>query len=383
MKIKSVYVEELNQRLTGTVDFFDSINVITGSNGSGKTTIIKACWYLLSGNFKSVLLELNFKKIILTTDLLQITATCSDPKSEDPLYSLSLKPIGKLPFETTQLLKAIEKPLEGTWNEIKDGLWRYGILTSINHESLFFPTFRRVEGGFLLGNRLDRAKRANQSSLTVDSEGEDELTKALKATSAALSEFRNNFICSMSTSDVEKLVFDTKSKMDSKQTENYESLAKSISNDIKTWQKEGESNSESAQYLKEIQAQVTEIERIKSEIIEPMRLLDAEISQYFPGRSIKINDVKLGTGEEEISASALSAGEKQLLSFLSYAAFFEKNIFIVDEPELSLHLDWQRKLISSLAALGSTHQYFFVTHSPAIYTKFADYEVSLDQLNIG
>ena len=114
-----------------------------------------------------------------------------------------------------------------------------------------------------------------------------------------------------------------------------------------------------------------------------MRLLDAEISQYFPGRSIKINDVKLGTGEEEISASALSAGEKQLLSFLSYAAFFEKNIFIVDEPELSLHLDWQRKLISSLAALGSTHQYFFVTHSPAIYTKFADYEVSLDQLNIG
>ncbi len=383
MKIKSVYVEELNQRLTGSVVFFDSINVITGSNGSGKTTLIKACWYLLSGNFQNVLLELNFKKIVLTTDLLTITATCSDPKSDDPRYSISLKKNEKLLFETPKLLEAIETPLEGTWSEIKDGLWRYGILASINHHSLFFPTFRRVEGGFLLGNRLDRTKRTNQSSLTPVSAGEDELTKALKATSTALSEFDNKFICSMSTSDVEKLVFDTKSKMDSRQTEKYEALAKEISNDIKKWQSEGESNEESGKYLKEIQTQVTKVERIKSEIIEPMRLLNAEIARYFPGRSIKINNLKLGAGEDDISASALSAGEKQLLSFLSYAAFFEKNIFIVDEPELSLHLDWQRKLISSLASLGSTHQYFFVTHSPAIYTKFADHEVSLDQLSIG
>lgn len=380
MKIKRMLVDKLNQRISGEIRFFDTLNVLTGPNGSGKTTLLKACWYLYSGNFKNALLEIDFEKMEIETDFFRITLTCSDPASEDPIYSVSVSIIGALNFKTDELLEAIKQPVAGTWSQIKDSLWKHTILVGLNHESLFFPTFRRVEGGFSLGNRINRTNRRSSSSpLAIDNTSDDELTKALKVTSSALSSLDNKFVCSMSVADVEKLVSETKARMDSRQKEKYETLAKEISTDIRHWQISGESDSTSAEYLRKILREVTEAESERDTIAEPMHLLNRQISQYFPNRVIKVNQQHLGTGSAAIEASALSAGEKQLLSFLCYAALNKNYVFMVDEPELSLHLDWQRKLISSLTALGPTHQYFFVTHSPAIYTKFADFEISFDK----
>ena len=379
MKIKRMIVEKLNQRITAEIRFNDSLNIITGSNGSGKTTFLKACWYLYSGNIGNALREINFKKMEIETDQLTLTVTCSDPDSEDPKFSISLRPERTLRFETGDLLDTVKNPLTGTWDEIKDYLWRYRFLTALNHDSLFFPTFRRVEGGFLLGNKNERTVRTKRTALVGDAANDDELTKALRAASNALTEFDNKFVCSMSTTDVERLVADTKAKMDSRQKEEYEVLAQTISKDIRKWQTSGETDATGAAYLRGILGNVTQVEKERDRIVEPMRKLNSEISQYFPNRSIKINELKLGEGKESIAATSLSAGEKQLLSFLCYAAFYGDYVFMVDEPELSLHLDWQRKLISSLTSLGASHQYFFVTHSPAIYTKFADFEIAFDK----
>lgn len=378
MKIKRMLVEKLNQRITAEIRFNDSLNIITGSNGSGKTTFLKACWYLYSGNIGNALREINFQKMEIETDQLTLTVTCSDPNSEDPKFSISFKPVKILRFLTDDLLASVKEPLTGTWDEIKDYLWRYRFLTALNHDSLFFPTFRRVEGGFLLGNKNERTVRTKRTGLIGDPTNDDELTKALRAASNALTEFDNKFVCSMATTDVERLVSDTKAKMDSKQKEEYEVLAETISQDIRQWQKSGETDATGAEYLRGILTNVTQVEKERDRIVEPMRKLNSEISQYFPNRSIKVNELKLGEGKESIVATSLSAGEKQLLSFLCYAAFYGDYVFMVDEPELSLHLDWQRKLISSLTSLGESHQYFFVTHSPAIYTKFADFEIAFD-----
>ena len=381
MKIRRMLVEKLNRRITAEITFNDSLNIITGSNGSGKTTFLKACWYLYSGNIENALREINFKKMEIETDQLTLTVFCSDPDSEDPKFSISVKTHGNLRFESTELLATTKGTLEGTWDEIKDALWRYKFITAVNHDSLFFPTFRRVEGGFLLGNKNERALRTKRTGLLNDEINDDELTRALRAASNALTEFDNKFICSMSTTDVERLVAETKARMDSMQKEEYEILAENISQNIRQWQASGEADATGAEYLRSISTDVTNVEMERDRIVEPMRKLNSEISQYFPNRSIKINELKIGKGKEKesIAADSLSAGEKQLLSFLCYAAFYGDYVFMVDEPELSLHLDWQRKLISSLTSLGESHQYFFVTHSPAIYTKFADYEISFDQ----
>lgn len=379
MKIKRMFVENLNQRISGEIFFNDSLNILTGANGSGKTTFLKACWYLFSGNIKNALLEINFHKMEIETDHLIITATCDDPDGTDPIYSIELQRLKPLTTDGIDLVKSTDKKLSGTWNEIKDQVWRYSFVISMAHDSLFFPTFRRVEGGFSLGKRANLSRKNNSSVSSLLDNTDDELTKALKTTSAALTEMDNKFICSMSTADVEKLVSDAKSSMDTNQKEKYEILAKQISTDIRKWQNSGESTTASAEYLRKIFTQVTGVEKERDRIVEPMKLLNSQVAQYFPNRLIKVNQQRLGEGSQEIAADSLSAGEKQLLSFLCYAALHQNSIYMVDEPELSLHLDWQRKLISSLTDLGPTHQYFFVTHSPAIYTKFADSEISFDQ----
>ena len=64
----------------------------------------------------------------------------------------------------------------------------------------------------------------------------------------------------------------------------------------------------------------------------------------------------------------LSSGEKQLLIILSEALLQDQStwIYIADEPELSLHVEWQEQLVRNITAINSSVQIIFATHSPDI-----------------
>jgi len=73
------------------------------------------------------------------------------------------------------------------------------------------------------------------------------------------------------------------------------------------------------------------------------------------------------------SVGELSSGEKQIVIVLTYICFLAdtESIFIIDEPELSLHLAWQKKLTEALKKLqpdGS--QLILATHSPEIVGRY-------------
>jgi predicted ATPase len=67
----------------------------------------------------------------------------------------------------------------------------------------------------------------------------------------------------------------------------------------------------------------------------------------------------------------LSSGEKQLLIILlTVLCQDEKNaILIMDQPEISLHLEWQKELISIIRKINPHCQIIIATHSPIIYGK--------------
>lgn len=67
----------------------------------------------------------------------------------------------------------------------------------------------------------------------------------------------------------------------------------------------------------------------------------------------------------------LSSGEKQLLLILLKIFLLEKkpSILLMDEPEISLHISWQQKLIQSLRTLNPHCQIILSTHSPSIFAK--------------
>lgn len=54
-------------------DFHEDLNIITGSNGTGKTTLLKLIWYMLSGHLKQAFLEVNFARAELVTKTAIIT----------------------------------------------------------------------------------------------------------------------------------------------------------------------------------------------------------------------------------------------------------------------------------------------------------------------
>lgn len=80
------------------------------------------------------------------------------------------------------------------------------------------------------------------------------------------------------------------------------------------------------------------------------------------------------------SISELSSGERQIITMLTYLAFMvgEGSIFLVDEPELSLHLSWQMKLVDALMELKPAEvQLVLATHSPEIVGKHRQSVVKL------
>jgi predicted ATPase len=71
---------------------------------------------------------------------------------------------------------------------------------------------------------------------------------------------------------------------------------------------------------------------------------------------------------KKLTPHMLSSGEKQLLILLSETLLQREQptIFIADEPELSLHVLWQERLVASLNALNPRAQLIVATHSPDI-----------------
>lgn len=71
---------------------------------------------------------------------------------------------------------------------------------------------------------------------------------------------------------------------------------------------------------------------------------------------------------KDIDLSKLSSGEQQILLLCTYLSFNENHtLFIIDEPELSLHVKWQQDFLKSIENLiDSNTQIILATHSPIL-----------------
>lgn len=85
-------------------------------------------------------------------------------------------------------------------------------------------------------------------------------------------------------------------------------------------------------------------------------------AKIFPNRS------NVGP-DDEIRLSSLSSGEKQIVSLFSHLYLSGETRFfvLIDEPEMSLSVPWQRKFLADIRDAGLCVGLFAVTHSPFIY----------------
>lgn len=112
------------------------------------------------------------------------------------------------------------------------------------------------------------------------------------------------------------------------------------------------------------------------------------VTKKLRNKNLKVNRqngflIKTTQGKyQELKPNELSSGEQHEIVLFYELIFKTENssIFLIDEPEISLHVDWQRQFlpdISNIAELGN-HTFIIATHSPQIIGNRRDLANSLD-----
>lgn len=99
--------------------------------------------------------------------------------------------------------------------------------------------------------------------------------------------------------------------------------------------------------------------------------IDEKIFTYDPNAA-RVKVINSWT-ETEIPLGNLSSGEKQIVSILAKLFLYSQEKFVlIDEPELSLSLEWQKRILPDMLESGSVRQLFAITHSPFIFDNYLD-----------
>lgn len=360
--IKRLVVEKLYDRFDFDLHFNEDLNLLTGRNGSGKTTLMKLMWGILSGR---MIMNEDFPKLHF------VDLEVSEGRFFQGTRTKYSQVFTNLPKEGPEFVAGWNFHNQNSaavcWNSVPVVFDRLTHDTVTPKElvarSLFFPTFRRGEAGF---GFLDV-----DQNITRQPKTEDDIRKILHDTKMEAS--YNCFVNTTSTYDIDYLIQDLHWSISNQLSNVDQVLNEYISALIA--QTEVDSN----EILKQIKAAQIEANDHRIEIKKPLDFLYKSISLIFQKKSLKFSsDLVIGESNEKIETKHLSSGEKQMLSFLAYCSICKNTIIFIDEPELSLSVDWQRLLVPMLLDIPNGNQYFMATHSPMIYSLYPDKDIFLD-----
>lgn len=136
--------------------------------------------------------------------------------------------------------------------------------------------------------------------------------------------------------------------------------------------------------IKNIVKSAEEIDKTKERVNQPISKFISAVNKFINTESNK-KEICIDEGggvylktphATHIDLYQLSSGEKQIVTFFAYLLFglqdTNQSLFIVDEPEVSLHLQWQRQFVDTLLELNPEIQLIFATHAPEIIGRHRD-----------
>lgn len=371
MKIKRFEVRGLNKHVSFDFEFHDDINIFTGLNGSGKTSALKLAWYLVSGSTIRVRNEIDFKSCRMITDKFDVALERSSGTIKFAFQNLVDGSSRSGRFDEIIAFDSDGDPVVDGEDELRD------LIRGLSERSIYFPTFRRIEGGY----SIETARRGGRFYQGIPGMAASEagLGSQLEQISKELSVGGHKFVCSISTEDIATLLTQRYAHISEGVNKKYTEFSSEILRDIRAWE-QGGSNSgyQSEALLLQIQAAANDIDGFRDLTLKPFNVLSDLVSSLFSYQGVKLKSLALGDAAKAIDSNVLSAGEKQMLSFLVYNAFSTETTIFIDEPELSLHPDWQRRLFPTLLDQQSSNQFIISTHSPFMYAKYSDKELPLN-----
>nr|ESK56522.1 hypothetical protein F987_00348 [Acinetobacter gyllenbergii NIPH 230] len=311
VKVERILIEKLFDNKNIDWELKD-VNVLVGKNGSGKTTILQ----LINA---AILNDLKSNSINLCHSVsLYLNKEKSDGKSITLVNPLALKTHAKNFYKTKE--NHYDNMIE---NQIKDALNK----TNIKNINL---------------DIINSLKSQIKSSILQDIENDKNIeiffNKKLKEN------FSNLSVEYISTINMSANSINNITKSDGKNT-NF--LDYEIREELNKLLNSNNQNN-------------------KKNLIN---VLNSMFSDSNKKVEIKNNNLlfKLDNGKI-IGYNSLSSGERQVIYIFIKVinASVNNALILMDEPEISLHLSWQEKLISQIRQVNKTSQIIIVTHSPAI-----------------
>ena len=119
------------------------------------------------------------------------------------------------------------------------------------------------------------------------------------------------------------------------------------------------------------------------EYVKTYKRIYSSLSHFLQGYdNLPKSDFAFTKNGNKFGYEHLSMGEKQILLLLLMVGNTNQEpcIFFMDEPDLSMHIDWKEILVEELHNLNPNMQIILSTHAPSVITGWQDRVKEVDQL---
>lgn len=413
------------------INFDKKGKILVGENGSGKTTILNMFYYLISKNFEKLLdfkfnlitISFNHDDILLPKMFVQ--DYLNKKESYDKLINQEKEKLNLFHEEIFDELKNFSNILENKnlydfllnkfenyqkinkdskFDEsIKDYILSFPttmiyyleyIIKKINMKILYLPTYRRVDENLKsLENELDnyfhlgelshikpKKNPLTQFSMKNVNEKIKELEDIIdKRTQEGYINLTKNVLKSFAKNEYDEKLLNEINKNKNKIVEVLSKFENTIEkNDINEIKRIVNSKKE-LDVRKDLAYFISGLITIYEHTdVYERKLKDFmdKCNEYLSGKKFKYypNEIKLKLEKENLAKTPLelddlSSGEKQIISiFCKIYLENDEDLFIIfDEPELSLSVIWQEKILVDIFNSGKCKFLLSATHSPFIF----------------
>ena len=416
-----------------TLDFSEAIKIVTAENGTGKTTLLNALYWSLTGQLFR-LQTIHFDQIHIQfqsgekIDLVKKDISSIYQSDKESSQGTRIRRWGLTEAELSLLMETyiafgdgeiftscepyIKLYQESPWDydEIRDRVHSLaeqyidkesfiGIRKQIDNalretEILYLPTYRRIEAS--LGT--EKIKKAEGSRDRLIYFGLSDVEETLNEITAGIKTSALAAYTKINATILDNLVATGESNssapqaIDSIDTEAMKMvLARIGKNDtdptvrkIDALIQNGQINDAKYYHLQYFLSELTNSSKLQAAQEDNINKFISVVNGYWNITSAekefiydkyKVEVFVLNRlSESRIPLQVLSSGEKQIVSIFSRLYFSKaKSYFvIIDEPELSLSIDWQRLFLPNVVASPKCNALLAITHSPFIFENDLD-----------